>query len=95
MCVRAQEVGRYAVDVRMCSCPGRDIKAEEGKMQPAVTPAATIPIYLPTESFTKTKSKKRKPTATQAAPAPPPTSSNAPVDDDDQIYTVQVIEMKK
>ena len=29
-------MGRRAVNVRICSCPGRDIKAEEDRLMPPV-----------------------------------------------------------
>lgn len=78
------EVGRYATDVRICSCPGRDIKSEEEKLANDGSNGASsdlIPIHLPTF---KSKSKKRKhPVA--AAEQFNPTSS---VDDKDRIYTL-------
>lgn len=82
--ISGNEVGRYATDVRICSCPGRDIKSEEEKLANDGSNGASsdlIPIHLPTF---KSKSKKRKhPVA--AAEQFNPTSS---VDDKDRIYTL-------
>ena len=73
------EVGRHVVDVRICSCPGRDIKAEEEKQ--LSEPLATIPIYLPGDQV-KSKSKKRK--VVPVVVNQPSTSVDG---DDDKVYT--------
>ncbi|KAI9564864.1 hypothetical protein GHT06_008605 [Daphnia sinensis] len=95
-----QVVGRYACDVRICSCPGRDIRTEEGKLEKNHSTEQTakesedpelIPIKLPPISFPKGKMKKRK--ATPAAPpVPPPTEPQPPGDqeDDDGIYNFNI-----
>jgi len=78
------EVGRYVVDVRICSCPGRDIKSEEEKFANDGSNNANselIPIHLP---MFKSKSKKRK-HSVAAAEHSNPTSS---VDDKDRVYNL-------
>jgi len=77
--VNGIEVGRHVVDVRICSCPGRDIKAEEAKQ--LSEPLATIPIYLPGDQV-KSKSKKRK--VVPVVVNQPSTSVDG---DDDKVYT--------
>ncbi|XP_057369678.1 cellular tumor antigen p53-like isoform X2 [Daphnia carinata] len=93
-----QVVGRYACDVRICSCPGRDIRAEEGKAEKNHTTEQTakeseapelIPIELPPIALQKGKMKKRK--ATPAAPPiPPPTEPSGDQEDDDGIYNFNI-----
>lgn len=86
-----EPVGRYVCDVRICSCPGRDIKGEEDKISTEETanPADQhnlIPIYLPPAGVSKGKTKKRK-----AAPVAPLPTTNTTVDDNElYTFTVQV-----
>lgn len=92
-------VGRYSCDVRICSCPGRDIRAEEGKAEKNHSTEQTskeseapelIPIVLPPIGLQKGKMKKRK--ATPAAPPiPPPTEPSEDQEDDDGIYNLNII----
>jgi len=82
--LNGNEVGRYSVDVRICSCPGRDIKSEEEKFasdQPNGANSGLIPIHLP---MFKSKSKKRKQSAATAEHSNPTSS----VDDKDKIYNL-------
>lgn len=92
-------VGRYACDVRICSCPGRDIRAEEGKAEKnhltdeTVKQSETstlVAIELPNIALQKGKMKKRK--ATPAAPPPlvPVTESQGDQEDDDGIYNLNI-----
>jgi len=70
--------GRYSTHVRICSCPGRDIRGEEVKVEESQEQAASeqpgsnnlIPIAFP-PAGTKGKTKKRKTT-------PPTTSTTSP-----------------
>ncbi|KZS21755.1 putative Tumor protein p73 [Daphnia magna] len=94
----SQVVGRYSCDVRICSCPGRDIRAEEGKAEKNHSTEQTskeseapelIPIVLPPIGLQKGKMKKRK--ATPAAPPiPPPTEPSEDQEDDDGIYNLNI-----
>jgi len=74
------EVGRYAADLRICSCPGRDIKTEEEKFafesSNNSTASDMVPIHLP---MFKSKTKKRKLPVPALPPpvAPAPTSAAA------------------
>ena len=88
-------VGRYACDVRICSCPGRDIRAEEGKAEKNHTHEQTsneidssnlVSIELPAISLSKGKMKKRK-----AATSPPPLVAQMDsTEDDERIYNLNV-----
>ncbi|EFX89004.1 hypothetical protein DAPPUDRAFT_304717 [Daphnia pulex] len=86
-------VGRYACDVRICSCPGRDIRAEEARFDKnhSHDPTATetdssnlIPIELPSMAQLKGKIKKRK------AIPPPQVAQTDSTEDDDGIYNLNV-----
>merc|ERR1712071_648022 len=74
------EVGRNAADLRICSCPGRDIKTEEEKFafesSNNCSASDMVPIHLP---MFKSKTKKRKLPVPALPPpvAPAPTSAAA------------------
>jgi hypothetical protein len=89
-------VGRYACDVRICSCPGRDIRAEEGKAEKnhlnehngnETDSSNLVTIELPAIAISKGKMKKRKAVGT---PPPPLVGITDSIEDDDRIYNLNV-----
>lgn len=88
---RFEEVGRYVCDVRICSCPGRDIKNEEEKIvknsnddNETSTANNIVRIELPSVD-SKGKTKKRK-----IHPLPPPPAVPNPLESDNEIYNLNI-----
>ena len=68
-------MGRYTTQVRICSCPGRDIKVEEDKItdepaseQPGANNLIPIP-FPPLGKKGKTKKRKTTPTTSSSSPS--------------------------
>jgi len=86
------EVGRFSCPVRICSCPGRDVRSEEDKFVPDESSThvpkveidsngqTLIPIQFPPKTG---KNKKRK-----LAPALQPTPR--PANNDDEVFHLSV-----
>ena len=74
-------------DVRICSCPGRDIRADEGKASETAEESSTnlVRIELPSVAFPNKGKKKRKAPASTSAPLP---RTENPSNDDDTVYSV-------
>lgn len=90
---RFEEVGRYVCDVRICSCPGRDIRNEEDKIDKnssddingTNTANNVVRIELPSVD-SKGKTKKRK----IHHPPPPPSVPNPVSEGDNEIYNLNI-----
>lgn len=89
-----EEVGRYACDVRICSCPGRDIRNEEEKIDKnssddinGTNTANNVRIELPSVD-SKGKTKKRK--ATTHSLPPPPSVPNPSSEDNNEIFNLNI-----
>ena len=88
-------IGRHSTQVRICSCPGRDIRGEEDKIsdEPAPEQSGTnnlIPIQFPPVG-TKGKTKKRKTTsATSSATSATSLPSGFTTHIDGDVYKVNL-----